>query len=127
MAPMQTFGTGWYYNPISGAITDVTNNHGLPVVGAVTQLKGPFATRALAEAYKADHPPSSLTPAAQDVAGAVTSVPDFLSRLTSPELWLRVVEVGIGVGLIFIVIKNTSAGQAVASKAKSAAGMAAFL
>jgi hypothetical protein len=45
---------------------------------------------------------SGLINASAATENAATAVPDFLSRLTSPNLWLRVAETALGILLILV-------------------------
>src|ERR1700749_3387130 len=67
---------------------------------------------------------AALESGAGAVESAATAVPDFLSRLTSASLWLRVAEVGLGILLIIVgleKISNLNVTGKVASAAKVAA------
>jgi hypothetical protein len=43
---------------------------------------------------------------AQSATSGITSTYDFLSRLSQPNLWLRVAEVGIGGILIYVGLRS---------------------
>lgn len=77
--------------------------------------KGPYATEA--EAQAAQNPQASPNPqqaaarALKPVTGALTSVNDFLSRLTSANLWMRIGEVVAGLILLGIGLNAMLHGQ----------------
>lgn len=54
---------------------------------------------------KANQPIASGVAKAESAA---TAVPDFLSRLTSANTWLRVAEVGLGILLILVGLEKIS-------------------
>lgn len=59
--------------------------------------------------------------AASSAVAGVESVTDFLSKLSSGALWLKVAEVAIGVILIAIGVAHVTGAQNVVSKAAGAA------
>lgn len=56
------------------------------------------------------------------VEKTATAVPDFISRLTAGNLWLRIAEVGLGIALILVGIgKLTGANKELLKAGKVAA------
>jgi hypothetical protein len=69
---------------------------------------------------------SGLISASAATESAATAVPDFLSRLTSGSLWLRVGEVVLGIALIIVGLEKIS-NLNVTGKLATAGKAAAFL
>lgn len=84
-----------------------------------------FANRDDAYAVAKTGLPAQVNKAETAVSGAVTSTNDFLSRLTSPETWIRVAEVVLGLLLIAVgIAKLTNAVPAATRVAKTIGSVA---
>lgn len=82
-----------------------------------------FATNEEAKAFAANSTPAGAAHTAVDKAtGAATTIDDFLSRLTSPNLWLRVAEIALGLVLIAVGIAKLTDAIPLATKAAKTAG-----
>jgi hypothetical protein len=133
----------WYYNTESGALTssgaaqgffqDIQSAVGLGAGWHKLNIPATdTGTQAAAEAVKefptGKAPTTSVgqqvvnaTPGVSQVAGAATDVNTFLSRLTSPNLWLRVGEFILGAILILSgTMKLTGNGGDLGDMAKLA-------
>jgi hypothetical protein len=114
-------GGPWFVYPLSGTIQQQNNKilaQGLATAGWVG-----FPTQALAKtAAETMVGPKDAAAAVGGIKGAVTDTGDFLSRLTSAALWLRIAEVALGLILIAVgVAKLTNALPAATKVAKGAA------
>jgi hypothetical protein len=100
----------WWFNPTDGTIFHGTE-------GEMSSPWIAFSSKVEAQAYLKAHPPTLGLP------GAATDISGFLSRLTSPNTWIRVAEVLAGALLLAIgisaMIKQTT-GVSTAQVAKVA-------
>jgi hypothetical protein len=86
----------------------------------------------IAPYFEAQPAAAATSPVTQEGASAVgavetaaSAVPDFLSRLTSRNLWLRVLKIVAGVVLIITgLVQLTHAGQLIGSAGKVAGSLA---
>jgi hypothetical protein len=76
-------------NAAGGTATALGQVPGAAATGAIAAANNPFIAAG-----------GNAVNAVKGVVGAVTSVPEFLSRLTSPNTWLRVGEFILGAMLI---------------------------
>jgi hypothetical protein len=80
-----------------------------------------FPTQAAAKSYASTKSP------AHAIDKAVSSTAGFLSELSSPNLWLRVAEVALGVVLIAVGLARLTHAGPIVEKIASTAGKAAVL
>lgn len=124
-APANPFDDGrtWYYNENTGQIQHIKNWLEQQYFNGLSyEIR--FNTRAEAEAYKAQHPPSHKSifdptnpnnpihvpaPPHLDISG-------FLSALANANTWVRVAEVLIGVVLIAVGIAELTNAVPAATK-----------
>lgn len=112
--------------PLSGTIQRQSNPilaEGLVQTGWIG-----FPTSDAAGAYAGNLSPAhTLDQGKAAVGGAISSVDDFLSRLTDPKLWIRVAEVVVGLILIAVGIAKLTNTVPIATKVAKLAGTAAIL
>jgi hypothetical protein len=99
--------------------------------GVEEKLLSSYGFHGYATRQQADRNPNSVNPlqmielgsldadhaamsGGKDVAGAVSSVPDFLSRLTSPNTWQRAAEIAAGLLLLYVGLTAATRGTPVA-------------
>jgi len=141
------FGTAWYYNSRTGAVTDqptlVMDGVGSLGIG----WHGPFDTQTdalyfytsnaaanpgwKAPAGLAGNLENIVSPVVAPVAGAVSTtlgavdaVPKFLSMLTSGNLWLRIAEGAAGLILLAIGVNALFKGKPASAVTGTAAKLA---
>jgi hypothetical protein len=109
----------WFVQPETGTIQRQTN----PVLAAgLAVLWVGFSTEADAKAFASGNAVSTAKNAAGAAESAATAIPDFLSRLTSTNLWIRVLKVVAGLALFIVgLVQLTHAEKLVAPAAKAAA------
>jgi hypothetical protein len=80
---------------------------------------GPFSSLAAAHTYLNGTPQQQVKNVPGQLYSATTAVPDFLSRLTSGALWIRVAEVAVGLLLIAVGIAELTKAVPLATKIAS--------
>jgi hypothetical protein len=116
----------WFVQPETGTIQRQTN----PVLAAgLAVLWVGFSTEADAKAFASGNVVSTVKNDAGAAESAASAVPDFLSRLTSANLWIRVGEVIAGLILLGIGLNAMLKGRPlqVVTGAAGVAGKAAML
>lgn len=116
--------TGNYYiNLDEGTIQQQCNGLLVDALRA-TGFVGPYPTIAAAKA-SVEPLSTAVKTGAGAVEGAATAVPDFLSRLTSANLWERIGEVVLGIVLIAVGLARITHAVPVATQIAKTAGAVA--
>lgn len=114
-------GGPWFVFPLTGTIQRQSE----PVLAEALVAAGWVGYAKKADAETVAHTaslPAQAGSAKAAVTGAITDTGDFLSRLTSPALWIRIAEIALGLLLIGVgIAKLTNAIPAATKAAKGAA------
>lgn len=119
-------GGPWFVFLATGTVQRQSN----PALAEALALSGWIGFANSADAYAVAHgtsAPALVGGAVDAVSGATTDVGDFLSRLTSPQTWIRVAEVVLGLLLIAVGIAKLTNAIPAATKVAKTVGVAAAL
>jgi hypothetical protein len=122
--PGQDNNGDWWVFPLTGTIQNQAN----PVLKQALDVSGwvGFSTQADAKAFAAGNTASKVKAGAGAAESAASAVPDFLSRLTSANLWMRIGEAALGIILIAIGLARITHAVPPATTIAKAAGAAAL-